>query len=134
MGVGEDAGHREDAGYQEDDEDDGPHDDWKDDEPRVSIQDDAEQQEIDDFDSSGGRDFGEDADEDGKSSNHHHHHHKHHHHKHHHHRRSKSKTLYIVNATAISDEPRYKHRGLLIDTSRHFLPIDLIKVRPSPML
>ena len=73
-----------------------------------------------------------DAEASSSSNKHHHHHKKHHHHhkKHHHkkHHHSKSKTMFIINATAISDEPRYKHRGLLIDTARHFLPVDIIKV------
>ncbi|KAL1444350.1 hypothetical protein MTO96_029912, partial [Rhipicephalus appendiculatus] len=33
---------------------------------------------------------------------------------------------WVVNETAIYDEPRFPHRGLLIDTGRHFLPLESI--------
>ncbi|XP_068211206.1 beta-hexosaminidase subunit beta-like [Palaemon carinicauda] len=33
---------------------------------------------------------------------------------------------YRLNVTRIEDEPRFPHRGLLLDTARHFLPKDLM--------
>ncbi|KAK3096726.1 hypothetical protein FSP39_002689 [Pinctada imbricata] len=34
---------------------------------------------------------------------------------------------YKINGTTISDSPRFQHRGLLFDTSRHFLGTDVLK-------
>lgn len=34
---------------------------------------------------------------------------------------------YFVNETIIRDYPRFPHRGLMIDSARHFLPISIIE-------
>jgi len=35
-------------------------------------------------------------------------------------------TQYVVNETSIFDTPRYGYRGLMIDTARHFYPVNTI--------
>lgn len=39
----------------------------------------------------------------------------------------KSCGLHLVSGAKIRDRPVYKHRGLLLDTSRHFIPMADIK-------
>jgi hypothetical protein len=41
--------------------------------------------------------------------------------------------LVFVNETSIWDTPRFRHRGLLIDTARHYLPLPIIKSQIDAM-
>ena len=75
----------------------------------------------------------DDDDDDERRRRHKHHHHHHGHHKHHHRRRHHHKkkrdvgdVRFFVPASSISDAPRFAHRGTLIDSARHFLPLDVI--------
>ena len=43
-------------------------------------------------------------------------------------RRRRSDSAFVVRAASIWDAPRFAHRGLLLDTGRHFLPVAALKV------
>lgn len=43
-------------------------------------------------------------------------------------KKHKKHYVYSIKEVSIVDEPRFPHRGLLIDTARHFLPVSIILV------
>lgn len=53
---------------------------------------------------------------------------------HRHHRHHRAKKLIVINETAIYDTPRFRHRGLLIDSARHYLPLRIIKAHLDGMV
>ena len=58
-----------------------------------------------------------------------HHHRRHSHHRRHHkkeHKRDVGASRFFLPAASVSDAPRFAHRGTLIDSARHFLPLDII--------
>eukprot|EP00887_Chlorella_sp_A99_P000582 scaffold17.g582.t1 len=48
-------------------------------------------------------------------------------------RRREGTTLLVLQAAAIADAPRFPHRGLLLDSARHFLPVGVIKTHLDAM-
>lgn len=53
-----------------------------------------------------------------------------------HHRRhhKRSDHVIVLNETAIYDSPRFRHRGILLDTARHYLPIEQLKQHLDAMV
>ena len=50
------------------------------------------------------------------------------------HHRTSFHNVIVLNETAIYDAPRFRHRGLLLDTARHYLPPQLIKTHLDAMV
>lgn len=48
-------------------------------------------------------------------------------------RKRRHKTVLLIEATDIYDAPRFRYRGLLLDTARHYLPIHVIKAHLDAM-
>ncbi|KAI1304963.1 Beta-hexosaminidase subunit beta [Halotydeus destructor] len=41
--------------------------------------------------------------------------------------------LFAVNSTLISDSPRFSHRGFMVDTARHFVPVNILLTQLEAM-
>ena len=64
---------------------------------------------------------------------HHKHKHKHHHKRHHKCHRRVGSSRFFVPATSVWDEPLYAHRGVLIDTARHYIPLPVLTAHLDAM-
>ena len=46
---------------------------------------------------------------------------------------NKHKKLALNDSTFIMDSPRFSYRGLMIDTARHFIPVNILKKQIDAM-
>lgn len=48
--------------------------------------------------------------------------------------RHRHSTVLLVDQVDLYDAPRFRYRGLLLDTARHFLPVSVLKVGAGRLL